>query len=165
MELKRIIISTSFLPVHPINRTRMELKPAGNDLIELLSRAINRTRMELKLCSSDCGRLDRLTINRTRMELKQIIFSISIFCGCYQSHQNGIETDELIRELLAERVYQSHQNGIETGNRQSWMYSIASINRTRMELKPIIFIWLTLSLITINRTRMELKPLMLVFQQ
>jgi len=77
----------------------------------------NRTNLELKRSSRFRNGDDPRATNRTNLELKRFLMRrIYIDVLLYQSHQSGIETNNIKACLLLDNGYQSHQSGIETAS-------------------------------------------------
>jgi len=93
------------------------------------------------------------------VELKQRIFFEEHTSRMeFESNQSGIETKRVIIFLLCVVVFESNQSGIETIITPAEMKALfLSLNRTRVELKPLVSLASRVTQTSLNRTRVELK--------
>jgi len=134
--LKQKVVIAGITGSLTINRTKLELKLLQIPHPVQGFNSINRTKLELKRVLQKRCLFFRPAINRTKLELKL---------------SSGISAWQCFRLSI-----------VPNWNWNSWLIQpraveLITINRTKLELKPIEYTCCYQQCFTINRTKLELK--------
>jgi len=164
-----------------LNRTRVELKQWVLAHLRLHNEVWIEPEWNWNAHHTPTVRTTRRRLNRTRVELK-LFDSITRerMCTMFESNQSGIETPSNSLTTWSDLEFESNQSGIETPQHRgaafypvsvwiepewNWNFvsksstpaAVVGLNRTRVELKRLLFTRFSIGCVSLNRTRVELK--------